>query len=44
MQEISRKHVKINQLLGVGKYGPVYDGEVQLNTNVKSRTLIKVSF
>ncbi len=41
--EVPRENIKILQQLGIGEFGPIYDAEVQLNVNVKSRTLIKVS-
>ena len=40
--EIPRGQIKILQQLGIGEYGQICDGEVQLNVNIKSRTLIKV--
>ena len=30
------------QQLGIGQFGPLYDAEVELQVNVKSRALIKV--
>ena len=41
--EIPRGQIKILQQLGMGEYGQICDGEVQLNVNIKSRALIKVS-
>ena len=29
--------------LGIGEYGPIYDAEVRLKTNITSRALVKVS-
>lgn len=41
-QELPREQIKILQVLGIGEFGPIHDAEVQLNVNVKSRSLIKV--
>ena len=40
--EISRDNIKILQQLGVGEYGPLYDAEIYLQVNVKSRALVTV--
>lgn len=40
--EIPRDNIKILQQLGIGEYGPVYDAEIHLQVNVKSRALVKV--
>jgi serine/threonine protein kinase len=40
--EISRDKVEVLSVLGIGEFGALYDAEVQLTPNVKSRALIKV--
>ncbi|XP_019849095.1 PREDICTED: tyrosine-protein kinase SRK2-like [Amphimedon queenslandica] len=41
-KEIQREKIKILQQLGIGEYGPIYDAEVELDINIKSRALVKV--
>ena len=41
--ELPRSKVRIMQQLGIGEFGPIYDAEVQLEVNVVSRALVKVS-
>lgn len=41
-REIPREKIKVLQQLGIGQFGPLYDAEVELQVNVKSRALIKV--
>ena len=40
--EISREKIRLLQQLGIGEFGAVYDAEVRLEKNVKSRALVKV--
>lgn len=40
--EISRDKIRVLQQLGIGEYGPLFDAEVQLELNIKSRAIIKV--
>ena len=40
--EIPHDNIKILQQLGIGEYGPLYDAEIHLQLNVKSRALVKV--
>ena len=40
--EIQREKIRILQQLGIGEYGPLYDAEVELDVNIKSRALVKV--
>lgn len=40
--EISRAKIRLIRQLGIGEFGAVYDAEVRLGKNMKSRALVKV--
>ncbi|XP_064393374.1 insulin-like growth factor 1 receptor [Halichondria panicea] len=40
--ELARKQIKLVKQLGIGEYGPIYEAEVKLKTNVTVRSLVKV--
>ena len=41
--ELDRKAINLCTQLGIGEFGPIYDAEVQLDVNMASRAVVKVS-
>ncbi len=41
--ELARKQIKLVKQLVIGEFGPIYEAEVKLKTNVSVRALVKVS-
>ncbi len=40
--ELPRSKVSLQQQLGIGEFGPIYDAEVEMGRNVVTRALVKV--